>query len=127
MALNNHGEPSEFKETISAQKPRRSTTETARVAHSNNSKASPASSDASDGRRRRNRIAATKSRRRKRQAEDKLTDQENILRSRNRQLAANAAELRDQVLELKSEILSHGACDSQLINDYLANEAKRFL
>jgi hypothetical protein len=132
--LKNEGEPSfEPKEAASAQRrrPRQpsSPPETASTPNSNDGRASPGSSsrDATNERRSRNRIAATKSRRRKKQADEELADQEHALRSRNRQLVADAAELRDQVLELKNQILSHGACDSPLIKDYLANEARRFM
>jgi hypothetical protein len=125
------GESSESKEAASAERRRRrsSAAETASTPNSNSGGggASPATRDATDERRSRNRIAATKSRRRKKQADEELADQEHALRSRNRQLAADAAELRDQVLQLKNQILAHGACDSPLIKDYLANEAKRFM
>lgn len=131
--LKNEGSPSsEPKEAASAQRRRQrrpsSPLETASTPNSNDGRASPGSSrDATNERRSRNRIAATKSRRRKKQADEELAEQEHALRSRNRQLVADAAELRDQVLELKNQILSHGACDSPLIKAYLANEAKRFM
>jgi hypothetical protein len=107
-----------------------SPTETAKAASSSAGEASSAGSsgrDPGDERRSRNRIAATKSRRRKKQANDELVYHEQRLRSRNRQLAADAAQLRGQVLELKNQILSHGACNSQLIYNYLTNEAKRLM
>jgi hypothetical protein len=121
------GEPSEPKEAASTQRRRRSPTERPSTLNNNYGRASPAGRGATDERRNRNRIAATKSRRRKKRADNKLADQEHALRSRNRQLAADAAELRDQVLELKTQILSHSACDSLLISNYLANEARRFI
>jgi hypothetical protein len=36
---------------------------------------------------------------------------------------ARAAALRDEVLELKHEILRHAVCDNELIGGYLRNEA----
>jgi hypothetical protein len=127
---NNDGESPEPREATSSRRRRRSPTEMANAASSSAGKASSAGSsgrDPGDERRSRNRIAATKSRRRKKQVDDELADHEQRLRSRNRQLAADAARLRGQVLELKNQILSHGACNSQLIYDYLANEAKRLM
>jgi hypothetical protein len=42
---------------------------------------------------------------RKKLVNNELADQEHALRSRNRQFATDAAELRDQVLELKTQIV----------------------
>lgn len=45
----------------------------------------------------------------------------------NRRLIASATQLRDEVLNLKTEILGHGDCDSDVIKAYIDNAARKMI
>lgn len=76
---------------------------------------------------RRNRVAATKSREKKRTLAESLQEQGRLLQSEKQVLAARVTELQDEVLDLKHEVLSHAGCDSSVIDRYIANAAKRLV
>ncbi|KAI5866816.1 hypothetical protein GGS23DRAFT_290604 [Durotheca rogersii] len=73
--------------------------------------------------RERNRAAAHKCRQKARQSATKLQARERALGLENRALRARAGSLRDDVLRLKSEILNHGTCSSDLIQAYIVRAA----
>lgn len=75
--------------------------------------------------RHRNRDAANKCRAKTKKAAADLESTERAMSSENRELSAVARGLRDEVLMLKHQLLAHGACDDDLIQRYLANQARR--
>lgn len=75
--------------------------------------------------RERNRIAAHKCRQKNKQSIQELQQQERDLAEKNRFLSAHVDHLKDEVLGLKSEILNHGNCDDELIQNYIAKSAKK--
>ena len=75
--------------------------------------------------REKNRIAASKCRRKKKDQERIFEERRRMLQVQNRKLMILAASLRAEILSLKHEILRHGTCDFQPINTYIANAAAR--
>lgn len=75
--------------------------------------------------RERNRIAAHKCRQKNKQSVQELQQQERDLAEKNKVLAAHVGHLKDEVLGLKTEILNHGNCDDELIQNYIAKSAKK--
>ncbi|KAK7752616.1 hypothetical protein SLS62_005385 [Diatrype stigma] len=75
--------------------------------------------------RERNRIAAHKCRQKNKQTIQELQQQEHDLAEKNRVLAAHVDHLKDEVLVLKSEILNHGNCEDELIQNYITKSAKK--
>jgi hypothetical protein len=73
----------------------------------------------------RNRTAATKCRAKAKAnaAELEITEKETELQ--HQKLSAQVLSLQNEVLALKNEVLMHGNCDSDVIQQYLANAAKR--
>jgi hypothetical protein len=53
-----------------------------------------------------------------------LESTERAMSSEHQELSATARGLRDEVLRLKNELLSHGSCDDTLIQQYLTNQAR---
>lgn len=74
----------------------------------------------------RNRLAATKHRKKKNDGNEHLKLIGKEVERRHLSLAADAAALRDEVLVLKNELLRHGSCNNELINMYIEDAAKRF-
>lgn len=74
-----------------------------------------------------NRLAAAKCRRKSRKSVSKLQERERCLVLENRRLIASATQLRDEVLNLKTEILGHGDCDSDVIKAYIDNAARKMI
>ncbi|RYP31224.1 hypothetical protein DL767_005853 [Monosporascus sp. MG133] len=74
--------------------------------------------------RERNRIAAHKCRQKNRQNVEVLQQQERDLAQQNKYLNAHLNHLKDEVLVLRNEILNHGNCDCELIQNYIAETAK---
>ncbi|RYP91184.1 hypothetical protein DL770_002661 [Monosporascus sp. CRB-9-2] len=74
--------------------------------------------------RERNRIAAHKCRQKNRQNVEELQQQERDLAQQNKYLNAHLNHLKDEVLVLRNEILNHGNCDCELIQNYIAETAK---
>lgn len=74
--------------------------------------------------REKNRTAAAKCRRKAKRSAVDLQERERELVEENSLLNAHAGLLRDEILTLKSEILCHGTCDSQVIQDYIMKAAQ---
>ncbi|KAI1176847.1 hypothetical protein F4777DRAFT_235516 [Nemania sp. FL0916] len=75
--------------------------------------------------RERNRVAARKCRQRARQNVAGLQQREKELSQQNRALLGYVGSLREEILDLKNEILRHSECDSGVIQEYIANAARR--
>jgi len=75
----------------------------------------------------RNRIAASKSRAKKRVHTLRVQSEEQELERTNHDLSICVANLTREVQELKMKLLQHTDCDCSLIHDYLAAEAQRYV
>ncbi|KAJ4041225.1 hypothetical protein NW753_010633, partial [Fusarium oxysporum] len=75
----------------------------------------------------RNRIAADKSRAKKREHMLRIQSEEQELEQTNHDLSNCIANLTREVQELKMKLLQHAGCDCSLIHDYLAAEAQRYI
>lgn len=75
--------------------------------------------------RERNRIAAHKCRQKSKKGVQELQQQERDLAEQNRFLVAHVDHLKNEVLGLKTEILNHGNCQDDLIQNYIAESAKK--
>jgi hypothetical protein len=73
----------------------------------------------------RNRIAARKCRQKAKQNTSKLQERERELNQQNRMLLSFAGSLREEILDLKNEILRHSDCNCSVIQNYIANAARR--
>lgn len=73
----------------------------------------------------RNRIAATKCRNRKRDEAKDLALQEQEAENHHRYLSSVCDSLTAQIYNLKTQLLCHSDCGCQLIQTYIAHEAKR--
>ncbi|KAJ9412544.1 hypothetical protein QL093DRAFT_2570607 [Fusarium oxysporum] len=101
-----------------------STAEPIRTASSNGGK------DLKDyGRRvkQRSRIASNKFRAKQQEDAKKLRTNEEDLEQANHDLCNCASDLRHQIYQLKIRLLQHTGCDCHLIQDYIANEARRYI
>ncbi|KAI1470175.1 uncharacterized protein F4812DRAFT_470139 [Daldinia caldariorum] len=74
--------------------------------------------------RERNRVAAHKCRQKAKQSMSELQTRERELSQQNRMLQEHAGSLRDEILDLKNEILRHSSCDSDIIQNYIARAAR---
>ncbi|PNP57205.1 hypothetical protein FNYG_15269 [Fusarium nygamai] len=74
-----------------------------------------------------NRIAARKSRAKKREHTLRFQSKEQELERTNHDLSICVASLTREVQELKMKLLQHNDCDCSLIHDYLAAEAQRYI
>ncbi|KAI1800423.1 hypothetical protein F4811DRAFT_564796 [Daldinia bambusicola] len=74
--------------------------------------------------RERNRVAAHKCRQKAKQSMSDLQTRERELSQQNRMLQEHAGILRDEILDLKNEILRHSSCDSDIIQNYIARAAR---
>jgi hypothetical protein len=70
-----------------------------------------------------NRVAAEKSRQRKKEHTAELMKNVSVLSSKNKALKADETTFREQVLDLKNEILRHAGCGSWAIERYIAQSA----
>ncbi|KAI1028439.1 hypothetical protein LB503_002190 [Fusarium chuoi] len=75
----------------------------------------------------RNRIASNKFRVKKREDAKKLRADEQDMERANRDLSSCVSELTMQVYELKMKLLQHTDCECHLIQNYIANEAHRYI
>lgn len=80
---------------------------------------------ATDIGREKNRLAASKCRRKKKVEERQLEERRRMLQIQNTILQDSAEALRSEVLMLKHEILRHGSCNFPPINSYIAGAAAR--
>ncbi|KAH9904327.1 hypothetical protein F4778DRAFT_59416 [Xylariomycetidae sp. FL2044] len=74
--------------------------------------------------RERNRLAAHKCRQNAKRNVASLEQRQKDLSQRNRFLADQADVLREEVLDLKNEILRHSNCESEVIQNYINNAAR---
>ncbi|KAI1209034.1 uncharacterized protein F4807DRAFT_108322 [Annulohypoxylon truncatum] len=74
--------------------------------------------------RERNRVAAHKCRQKAKQSMTDLQARERELSRQNRMLQEHAGSLRDEILDLKNEILRHSECNSDIIQNYIARAAR---
>ncbi|XDG06958.1 hypothetical protein ABKA04_006573 [Annulohypoxylon sp. FPYF3050] len=74
--------------------------------------------------RERNRVAAHKCRQKAKQSMTDLQARERELSQQNRMLQEHAGSLRDEILDLKNEILRHSECNSDIIQNYIARAAR---
>ncbi|KAI0833913.1 hypothetical protein F5Y06DRAFT_301097 [Hypoxylon sp. FL0890] len=74
--------------------------------------------------RERNRVAAHKCRQKAKQSMSDLQTRERELSQQNRMLQEHAGSLRDEILDLKNEILRHSDCNSDIIQNYIAKAAR---
>ncbi|KAF4415917.1 hypothetical protein FACUT_13006 [Fusarium acutatum] len=77
--------------------------------------------------RERNKRAATKVRLKQRETEKNLESAEKTLHEANHRLTECVKELSHQVHDLKMQLLQHGTCDCALIQEYIGNEANRYV
>jgi hypothetical protein len=82
-----------------------------------------AASDSRKSQLEKNRIAAEKSRRRRKEHTNGLTAKVSVLSTRNDALKAEESALREELLDLKNEILRHAGCSSSIIDGYIARKA----
>ncbi|KAI0447331.1 hypothetical protein F4803DRAFT_499184 [Xylaria telfairii] len=75
--------------------------------------------------RERNRVAARKCRQKAKKNINGLQRRERELSQQNRMLLSYATSLREEILDLKTEILRHSDCNSNIIQSYIANAARR--
>ncbi|KAI0840472.1 hypothetical protein F5Y06DRAFT_294459 [Hypoxylon sp. FL0890] len=74
--------------------------------------------------RERNRRAAAKCRKKAKLSQMELQERERMLKQQNRHLLASISELKEEVLNLKNEILKHNGCRSELIDKYIWKAAQ---
>ncbi|KAI2473585.1 hypothetical protein F4781DRAFT_427211 [Annulohypoxylon bovei var. microspora] len=74
--------------------------------------------------RERNRVAAHKCRQKAKQSMTDLQARERELSQQNRLLQEHAGSLRDEILDLKNEILRHSDCNSDIIQNYIVRAAR---
>ncbi|KAB2581172.1 Basic leucine zipper transcriptional factor ATF-like 3 [Lasiodiplodia theobromae] len=72
-----------------------------------------------------NRLAANRCRKKKREWIDRLEDKHRQLSARNKLLREELAELYDTVYTLKELVLGHADCGSRPIDDYVRREAEQ--
>ncbi|CZR39218.1 uncharacterized protein FPRO_05590 [Fusarium proliferatum ET1] len=77
--------------------------------------------------RERNKRAATKVRLKQRETEKNLASAEKEMQQTNQRLTECVKELTNQVHDLKMQLLQHGTCDCVLIQEYIGNEANRYV
>jgi hypothetical protein len=75
----------------------------------------------------RNRVASNKFRVKKREDAKRLRVDEEDMERTNRDLSVTVSDLTMQVYELKMKLLQHTDCECHLIQNYIANEAHRFI
>jgi hypothetical protein len=73
----------------------------------------------------RNRVAASKCRAKTQLATKQLEADEKAVSTKRAILSMHAAQLRDEVLLLRNEVLRHAGCDSPVIQQYLSSELGR--
>ncbi|KAF3902806.1 hypothetical protein AA313_de0205436 [Arthrobotrys entomopaga] len=75
----------------------------------------------------RNRIAASKCRKKKKIMNQRLEEKSRLLVQQNRFLSATLAKLRSDVLRLKQMVLTHHGCGNAPIEQYLQQESEKYL
>ncbi|KAJ6261874.1 hypothetical protein Dda_2673 [Drechslerella dactyloides] len=75
----------------------------------------------------RNRIAASKCRKKKKIMNQRLEEKSRLLIQQNRFLSATVSKLRSDVLRLKQMVLTHHGCGNAPIEQYLHQESEKYL
>ncbi|KAK6350049.1 hypothetical protein TWF696_006298 [Orbilia brochopaga] len=75
----------------------------------------------------RNRIAASKCRKKKKIMNQRLEEKSRLLIQQNRYLSATVSKLRSDVLRLKQMVLTHHGCGNAPIEQYLQQESEKYL
>ncbi|KAF3910901.1 hypothetical protein ABW20_dc0108338 [Dactylellina cionopaga] len=75
----------------------------------------------------RNRVAASKCRKKKKIMNQRLEEKSRLLVQQNRFLSATLAKLRSDVLRLKQMVLTHHGCGNAPIEQYLQQESEKYL
>ncbi|KAI0108147.1 hypothetical protein F4814DRAFT_454991 [Daldinia grandis] len=77
--------------------------------------------------RERNRMAASKCRKKQKLANSELQERARIMSEQHNYLVAHKVSLESEMISLKNELLIHGSCGCEPITDYLMQAAKRFV
>ncbi|KAI1084993.1 hypothetical protein F5B20DRAFT_123300 [Whalleya microplaca] len=110
------------------------TTTTARSRRSSGSSSSRGHSDGSSSssgggggvdKRERNRMAASKCRRKQKQANNELQEKARLMSEQHGYLTTYKSSLQSEMIALKNELLLHGSCGCEPITDYLVQAAKK--
>ncbi|KAM0464760.1 hypothetical protein ACHAPV_002596 [Trichoderma viride] len=75
----------------------------------------------------RNRVAASKCRQKKKVKVDELKDMQSHLEAQNNDLRMEFQRLREEIGQVKSELINHTECNDPNINRWVENEAKGFV
>ncbi|UPK91047.1 hypothetical protein LCI18_001982 [Fusarium solani-melongenae] len=75
--------------------------------------------------RQQNKEAAVRCRRRQCQREADLLSREQSLEDDNRRLVSYCGLLKEEIFHIKEQLLQHSSCDCALIQEYIANEARK--
>ncbi|KAI1211530.1 uncharacterized protein F4807DRAFT_458426 [Annulohypoxylon truncatum] len=84
------------------------------------------SDESSLEKRERNRRAANKCRKKQKQANEELKEKARIMDEQHNLLVSHKALLESEMIELKNELLIHGACGCEPISAYLMQAAKKY-
>ncbi|KAI8957271.1 hypothetical protein F5Y11DRAFT_98464 [Daldinia sp. FL1419] len=77
--------------------------------------------------RERNRMAASKCRKKQKLANSELQERARVMSEQHNYLVAHKASLELKMINLKNELLLHGSCGCEPITDYLMQAAKKFV
>ncbi|KAI1798931.1 hypothetical protein F4811DRAFT_144941 [Daldinia bambusicola] len=77
--------------------------------------------------RERNRMAASKCRKKQKLANSELQEKARIMSEQHNYLIAHKASLESEMINLKNELLMHGSCGCEPISDYLMQAARKFV
>ncbi|KAI2625088.1 hypothetical protein GGR54DRAFT_550506 [Hypoxylon sp. NC1633] len=77
--------------------------------------------------RKRNRMAASKCRRKQKLANNELEEKARVVGEQHDYLVAHKASLESEMIGLKNQLLLHGGCDYEPIADYLMHTARKFV
>lgn len=75
----------------------------------------------------RNRVAASKCRQKKKVKVDELKEMQSNLEAQNNQLRMEFQKLREEIGQVKSDLINHTECNDANINRWVENEAKGFV
>jgi flagellar biosynthesis GTPase FlhF len=75
----------------------------------------------------RNRVAASKCRRKKKATVDELKEMKSSLEARNNELHMEYQQLRQEIGRVKSDLIYHNECNDSYINRWVENEAKGYV
>ncbi|KAI1481191.1 hypothetical protein F4774DRAFT_60735 [Daldinia eschscholtzii] len=77
--------------------------------------------------RERNRMAASKCRKKQKLAHSELQEKARLMNEQHNYLIAHKASLESEMINLKNELLMHGSCGCEPISDYLMQAARKFV